>query len=128
APVTPEPAPLTREDGRRNVALLPGTTATVSSLIESETPFHKVEHLADGWYNNIASWISAGDPSWVEVDLGESHTINEIALGSEHTPTHNDRAITIFKVMVSESEKGADTEWKEAFSYNGEPIHKTRTF
>lgn len=127
-PVTPEPAPLTKPDGRRNLALLPGTTVTASSLIKSETPFHKVDHLIDGWYGNSASWISETDPSWVVVDFGTSHSIEEIALGSEHTPVHNDRAITSFDVFISNAESADAPKWEKVFSSKGELIRQTKSF
>lgn len=127
-PVRPEPAPLTKPDGRRNLCLLESTTATASSLIPDYPDVHRVDHLIDGWYGNCASWVSAGDPSWIQVDFATSHTISEIALGSEHTPSFKDRAITAFNLLVSTAETSSVQDWHKVFSYEGEPIRETRTF
>ena len=97
----PQPVPLASADGRRNVALLPQAKASASSVIAGFPEKHTVPHLNDGYYNNSASWISAGEPSWVELDLGAEYEINELALGSEHTPAFRDRAITKLDVSVA---------------------------
>lgn len=121
----PEPAPLRRADGRRNLALLPGVVAAASSTIAGYESIHRVEHLADGWYNNPASWVSAGDPSWVQLDLGAVCTIGELAFGSEHTPHHRDRAVTAFTARAASEPEGP---WTEILSYDGEPLGATRSF
>jgi hypothetical protein len=130
APLPPEPAPLLAPDGRRNVALLPAAKANASSLIPGYPELHTIGHLNDGYYNNTASWVSAGEPSWVEIDLGVARTVNEIALGSEHRVHFNDRAITRFEVRVA-TQYAAESEapgWQQVFRYDGKPIHATEHF
>ena len=142
----PEPAPLTAPDGRRNLALLPEAKATASSVIPGFRELHQVAHLNDGFYNNPASWVSASDPSWVEIDLGAEYLLNEIALGSEHTAHFNDRAVTRFVVKVAPGEVrnpkaegrsesggsstlGAESDgWRKVFAYEGKPVHGTEHF
>lgn len=123
APLAPEPVAL-RRDGRRNLALLPGVVATASSVISGHEKIHRVEHLHDGWYNNPASWVSAGEPSWVELDLGAVHRLGEVALGSEHTAWYHDRAITAFSLHVA----AAEGDWSTILEYDGEPLAGTRSF
>ncbi|MFQ6099507.1 MAG: discoidin domain-containing protein, partial [Armatimonadota bacterium] len=124
-PVEAEPAPLRDDRGCRNLALLPGASVTASSVIPGYPDLHSVEHLCDGWYNNPASWISAKEPSWVEVDLGRVFTVDTVVLGSEHTSHYRDRAITRFNVEVSAEEPA---EWRRVANYDGEPVRDTRAF
>jgi len=126
----PEPAPLAASDGRRNLALLPEAQANASSIIAGYPDLHTIAHLNDGYYNNAASWVSAKDPSWVEIDLGGIYTINEVVLGSEHSVHFNDRAITRFDVLVA-TEYAPESEaplWKKTFHYEGQPVHATSHF
>jgi hypothetical protein len=125
-----EPVPLATPDGRPNLALLPEAKAKASSVIAGFPELHTVEHLNDGYYNNAASWASAQDPSWVEIDLGAVYSIDEIALGSEHRVQFNDRAITKFEVRVA-TQYAKDNDsgfWQKVLAYDGEPIHATRSF
>lgn len=124
-PARPEPVPLRTPDGRRNLALLPGVTASASSTIPGHERIHRVEHLNDGWYNNSASWISAEDPSWVELDLGAEHVISQIALGSEHTTHFGDRSLRRFRLLTAPDGK---LSWKEVARSDGEVVHGTRLF
>lgn len=101
-PSPPEPVPLATANGRRNLSLLPEARAVASSVIAGYPELHQVAHLNDGFYNNLASWVSAADPSWVQIDLGGEYVINEIALGSEHDVSFNDRAISKFEVRVDD--------------------------
>jgi hypothetical protein len=135
----PEPVPLAAVDGRRNLALLPEARASASSIIAGYPELHQVSHLNDGWYNNPASWVSAGEPSWIEIDLGAEYLINEIALGSEHTPQFNDRAVRRFEVSVAGNEERNPKEgrnpkskirnpWAQVLAYDGKPVHRTEHF
>jgi len=126
----PDPAPLFAPDGRRNLALLVGARASASSVIPGYPELHTVAHLNDGYYENPASWVSAQDPSWVEIDLGAVYTINEVAFGSEHQPRFNDRAVDQFEVRVATGYAAPpqDRVWKSVFNYNGAPIHTTEHF
>lgn len=121
---TPEPVPLRKPDGRRNLALLPGVKILVSSTIPGYDKLHRPEHLNDGWYNNPASWISAEDPSWVELDLGTEYRIDEIALGSEHTAHFRDRSLRRFSVWV----RTASGDWQTVLTHLGPTVHETTSF
>jgi len=126
----PVPVPLLTADGRRNLALLPEAKAAASSVIPGYAEKHAIAHLNDGYYNNSASWVSAADPSWVEIDLGSAHQVNEIAFGSEHQPQYRDRAVTQFDVLVA-TKHAADSAaptWKKVFTYDGAPVETTTHF
>ncbi len=129
-PISADPVPLAAPDGRRNLALLPEAKARASSVISGFPDLHTVGHLNDGYYENSASWVSAGEPSWVELDLGAVYSINELVLGSEHHPQYNDRAITKFEVRAA-SEFSDDVNsavWRKVLRYDGKPIHHTFHF
>ena len=118
-------------NGLRNLALLPGASAAASSVYaDGKMPFHQIRHLNDGLYNNPHSWISKGEPSWCEVDLGQLCRVGGVALGSEHVARHGDRAVAKFDVLLSteyEADSRSDT-WKRVLRYEGEPIHGTAEF
>ncbi len=125
----PEPVPLTSPDGRRDLALLPEAGASASSVISGFPELHQIAHLNDGYYNNGASWVSAQDPSWVELDLGAVYRINEIAFGSEHRAWFKDRAVTDFEVSVATRGGGAaDSDWKMVYQRRGVPVRGTEHF
>jgi hypothetical protein len=124
--VRAEPAPLRDDRGCRNLALLAGASVTASSVIPGFPELHTIDHLRDGWYSNPASWISAQEPSWVELDLGATFTIDTVVFGSEHTPHYRDRAITAFNVDVTTDPTSAN--WTRVLAYEGEPVRSTRAF
>ena len=123
--------PAQDRDGLRNLALLPGASAAASSVYaDGQMPLHQIRHLNDGLYNNAHSWISGGEPSWCELDLGQLCRVGGVALGSEHVAKHGDRAIARFDVLVStqyDPDSRGDT-WKRILRYEGEPIHGTAEF
>ncbi len=125
-----EPVPLHDSEGHRNLALLPDAKANASSVISGYPLLHSIPHLNDGWYDNPASWISGGDPSWAEIDLGAVYQVGSVALGSEHTTHYGDRAITQMRILTaSEYNQSSDAStWKEVFHYNGAPLHNTTLF
>ena len=125
-----EPAPLATAEGRRNLALLPEARARASSVIAGYPELHTIAHLNDGYYSNPASWVSAQDPSWVEIDLGAACRINELALGSEHRVQFNDRAVTRFEILTTTDYAGdsAAANWTRVFDYDGKPVHTTEHF
>lgn len=125
-PAAVEPVPTT-DRGCRNLALLPAARASASSCLPGHA-IHKVEHLNDGWYNNPASWISAGEPSWAQIDLGEILTIDRVRFGSEHTPSHRDRAAVHVRLLASAVAEPDAADWQLLAESDGEPVRDTRTF
>lgn len=123
----PEPAPDQDDRGARNLARLPEARARASSLLPGYA-IHRVEHLNDGWYGNAASWISNGEPSWAQIDLGLAHRIDKVRLGSEHSPHHGDRAATDLRIMVSESDPVAASDWHVVAEHHGVAVRQTKTF
>ncbi|NQT53280.1 discoidin domain-containing protein, partial [bacterium] len=63
-------APTKDELGFANLALDPKAKAAASSALAGHA-IHKIAHLNDGKLGNSHSWISGGEPSWAEIDLGE---------------------------------------------------------
>ncbi|HWQ90530.1 MAG TPA: discoidin domain-containing protein [Clostridia bacterium] len=129
-PPLPEPVADKNERGCRNLALLPEARASASSLL-SGYAIHQVAHLNDGWYGNSASWISAAEPSWVQVDLGAVYKIDQVLVGSEHTPHFKDRAATALRVLLCSTPAGVPVtadQWRAVADYQGEPILGTTTF
>ena len=93
---------------------------------------HRVEHLNDGWYGNSASWISAGEPSWAQIDLGSVHRIDKVRIGSEHSPHFGDRAATAVRILLAERppapgepSDACGESWRRE---RAAPIHETTTF
>ena len=128
-PVGPEPVPTLDSAGRRNLALNPHAKAGASSTLSGHD-IHKPEHLNDGWYNNPASWVSAGEPSWAEVDLGAVYEMSRVCLGSEHTAHHNDRAATRMRILVATeyAEESRDPRWQVVAGSQDKPIRGTTAF
>ncbi len=130
-PAVPEPVPVKDERGSRNLALLPEARAEASSLLPGFA-IHRVEHLNDGWYGNSASWISAGEPSWAQIDLGSVHRIDKVRIGSEHSPHFGDRAATAVRILLAQqptaSAGEASGEWRVVGNRGGPPTRQTTTF
>ncbi len=126
-PAAPEPVPDKDERGSRNLALLPEARAEASSLLPGYA-IHQVEHLNDGWYGNNASWISAGEPSWAQIDLGSVHQIDKVRIGSEHSPQFGDRAATAVRILLAERPVATGSQWRVVAERRGPPIHQTTTF
>jgi len=115
--------------GHKNLALLPEAVANASSVLPGHS-IHQIRHLNDGFYNNRNSWISNGEPSWAEIDLGDIYTVSTVGFGSEHSRGYNDRAPAWFEILVSTDyhEDSGDESWIKVYEYHGEPIHETKYF
>lgn len=124
-----EPVPASDSHGIRNLALLPGAKARASSCLPGYA-IHQIAHLNDGWYGNSASWISGGDPSWAEIDLGAVYRINRMRLGSEHSPWYRDRAPVHVRVLAATeyAEDSHAPQWQTVAENKGGPIATTRDF
>ncbi|HTQ10983.1 MAG TPA: discoidin domain-containing protein, partial [Fimbriimonadaceae bacterium] len=117
-------------NGRRNLALLPGATASASSLWENGAmPIHQINHLNDGWYGNGASWIAARMPAWAEVDLGAVYRISEVRIGNDHAGEYADRAATDIRIQVASTHdpNSRTPSWQEV-ARGGEPLLKEQVF
>lgn len=125
----PEPVPTVDNKGARNLALLPHARASASSTL-SGYEIHKPEHLNDGWYNNPASWVSGGEPSWAQIDLGAVYEIGRVCLGSEHTAHYNDRAPTRIRILLAAeyAERSDDPQWQVVAEGGDKPIRGTACF
>ncbi|HPO84593.1 MAG TPA: discoidin domain-containing protein [Candidatus Hydrogenedentes bacterium] len=123
-----EPVPFTDTQGRRNLALLPEAVASVSSTLPGYA-IHQARHLNDGWYGNSASWVSAGEPSWAQIDLGNEYQISSVCLGSEHTPVFGDRLPCKLRILVGRQSVGDnEPRWKCVAEHHGDSIRGTRRF
>jgi len=125
----PQKVPKQDKERRQNLALLPDAVANASSVLPGYS-IHQVKHLNDGFYNNSNSWISNGEPSWVEIDLGDIYEISTVLFGSEHGGYYNDRAATRFDILVATSydeDSGAST-WKKVYEHRDGAVHLTRAF
>jgi len=88
------------EHGLTNLARLPQAQAAASSLLQGY-PIHQVRHLNDGLIGNDHSWISAQDPSWAEIDLGDAYWLCHVAFGSDSSRRYGDRAATRFRILTA---------------------------
>ena len=122
-----ETVPLKDADGLTNLALLPNAKARASSVYANGAlAIHQIKHLNDGKYDNAHSWISAGEPSWVEVDLGEVCRVAKVVFGSEHNAHYKDRAATRFEILVATDSNA--TKWNRVLEYEGDPVRDTTAF
>ncbi len=129
-PAAPQPVPDQDERGSRNLARLAGARAEASSVLPGYD-IHRIEHLNDGWYGNSASWISAGEPSWAQIDLGSTQRIDKVRIGSEHLPHFGDRAAKTVRIMLADSPApagGGSLGWRVVAERLAAPLHETTTF
>ncbi len=124
-----DPVPTAGPQGERNLALHPKAKANASSCLPGYA-IHQVTNLNDGRYENEASWISDGEPSWAEIDLGELHTISRVRFGSEHFPWYHDHAPLHIRLLTA-TEYAADSRdprWHQVAEYTTKRIEATRDF
>jgi hypothetical protein len=124
-----EQVPTVGPRGERNLALLPAARAKASSCLPGYA-VHQVAHLNDGGYGNAASWVSDGEPSWAEIDLGAAYTIGRVQFGSEHTPWYHDRTPVHVRLLTATeyAEDSRDRRWRQAAENIAQPISGTREF
>jgi hypothetical protein len=132
--------PFEDKEGRRNLALLgldPGQrgehldTANASSVLPGFEA-HQIAHLNDGFYGDPSSWISDGEPSWAEIDLGDVYTVNQVAFGTDgRAEGLQDRAATVFQILTA-TDYNADSNaasWQMVFQQEaGDPVTKRTEF
>jgi Hydrazine synthase alpha subunit middle domain/F5/8 type C domain len=128
------PADLTVPDrderGLANLALAPGAKPQASSVyLDGQLPIHQIAHLNDGKAGNSYSWISKGEPSWAEIDLGDVYWVCKVAFGSDSSQRYGDRAATAFAVLTAERydvESKAEV-WKTVYRQEGGAPVNVRT-
>jgi hypothetical protein len=99
---TPHAVPRWDEAGFPNLALAPDAKAAASSVYaQGRLPIHQIAHLNDGVAGNSNSWISAGEPSWAEIDLGRVYCVAAVALGNDESGRYRDRAAATFAILAS---------------------------
>jgi hypothetical protein len=116
--------------GFANLALGPKARAAASSVLPGHV-IHQVAHLNDGRLGNAHSWISASDPSWAEVDLGEIYWVWKVAFGSDSSRQHSDRAATGFSILaaIERSEEPKAVSWRVVLRRaGGEPVRVREEF
>ncbi len=117
------------EAGLANLALRPQAKAAASSLLPGYV-IHQVPHLNDGRLGNSHSWISNGEPSWAEIDLGDTYWVCHVAFGSDSSGQYRDRAATRFSILVAgqRSPHSGEAEWRPVYRHEGSPVHTRTSF
>ena len=132
-PAAPDAAPGLRalekdELGFVNLARGPKAVAAASSLLPGRA-IHQVAHLNDGLAGNDHSWVSAGDPSWAEIDLGGVYWVYQVAFGSDSSNRYHDRAPTTFSILAATEHQrdGAAKTWTVVHKQVAGPPVRLRT-
>ncbi len=97
--------------GMQNLALNERAIASASSALTGYS-IHQVAHLNDGRLGNDASWISGGEPSWAQIDLGDVYWICEVALGNDSSGQYSDRGMIDWSIQVATQSTDNTTSWK----------------
>lgn len=105
AALTDLTVPRTDSLGYANLALLPDARPAASSLLPGYPDKHTIPHLCDGRYGNAHSWISGGEPSWAEIDLGAAFWVYKVAFGSDSSGQYADRAAVAFEVQTATTQE-----------------------
>ena len=111
--------------GYVNLALRESAQAAASSVYaDGGLPIHQIPHLNDGLAGNDHSWISKGDPSWAEIDLGEVFWVYRVALGNDASGRFRDRAAAAYSILtaVERAEASEAPSWQRAFRSSGAPL------
>ena len=135
APLLSEAACLNRvptlDQGRRNLALLPGAKANASSVFaDGSNPLHKIPHLNNGWYGNRESWITKAIPGFAEIDLGAPYKISRVRISNDVRKEYSDRKAVNYRILTA-TVYDADSNspaWKTVAQISGEPLLGTRDF
>jgi len=117
--------------GFENLALRGGAKAASSSVYsDGALSIHQTAHLNDGVADNSHSWISKGEPSWAEIDLGETFWVYLVALGNDGSGRYRDRAASTFSILTA-TEYNADTNaptWQRVVRNTGTPLLERTEF
>ena len=118
--------PRTNPAGFANLALNEKATASASSCFTGFKE-HQIKHLNDGIAGNSNSWISAGEPSWAEIDLGATYWVYSVAFGSDSSGGYMDRTPDVFEIQTT-TDAGENAEWTTAFNSSGQRPHQRTEF
>ncbi len=111
--------------GFTNLALLPDARASASSVYaDGGNRLHQIAHLNDGLAGNPHSWISKGEPSWAEIDLGDEHWVCKVALGNDASGQLGDRSATSFRILLAteRADDSDDDAWTPAYERSAGPL------
>ena len=90
----------------KNVALASGGAIATSSGNYSNTGRHQLKHINDGRYGNDDSWIShQKGQGWVQIELPEITSINQIVWGRDRNGKYQDRLPVRYTIEVSRDGK-----------------------
>lgn len=106
--------------GMRNLALGEKAVASASSSLDGY-PIHQVAHLNDGQLGNDASWVSGGEPSWAQIDLGDVYWICEVALGNDTSGQYSDRGMTDWSIQVATQSVENPASWRRVAPRDPKP-------
>lgn len=109
--------------GFANLALRPEARPAASSVYsDGAAAFHQVAHLNDGRGGNERSWISTGEPSWAETDLGATFHVYRVGLANDREGRYADRVSSTYRILVAtdyDPDSTAKT-WHEVYASKGE--------
>lgn len=108
--------------GFANLALSSQATAAASATIPGHAEIHSVRDLNDGVYGNAHSWVSTGEPSWAEIDLGSERYVYRVAFSSDRTGRYADRVPTAWRVLTATryDPDSSSSVWKAVAESRGE--------
>jgi hypothetical protein len=86
--------------GDKNVALNSAGARTTSGG-DFVHPLHKLAHINDGRFGNSFSWIARDVKGWVQIELAEATSINQIVWGRDRTGRIADRLATDYRIEIS---------------------------
>ncbi|MBT3380008.1 MAG: hypothetical protein HN742_29025 [Lentisphaerae bacterium] len=125
----PEHVPTVDALGFANLARGESAVVTASSILPGHAKIHAIPHLNDGQYGNRHSWISTGEPSWGQVDLGAERWVYKVALGSDSLGEYKDRAATRLRVLAgTPSPDDENGTWTVVAAYDGVPLNSRHEF
>lgn len=117
--------------GFPNLALRPEAKPSASSVYaDGALPIHQVAHLNDGLADNSHSWISKGEPSWAQIDLGGVFWVYKVAIGNDGAGRYRDRAATSFSILTTIKPAGLDhgRAWRCVVRSDGQPLLERTEF
>ncbi len=96
-------------EGKKNLALASKGAKASASSCYSGSPSHAIEHLNDGNYGNLYSWIPlAGPPCWAQIELPKSAKVAKVVISRDRKRQYADRVPVEFEVLLSSDGKN----WK----------------